>query len=434
MNVNIVGAGITGLSAAYFLSKEGHKVRVFDSAPEIGGLSGFFPVEGTYLEKYYHHVFSGHTGLIDLMKELNMEDDIFFRRVKMGFYHGGEIHPFATAKDLLSFTPLKIRDRIRLGLSSLLMMRIKDWKTMEKNSALDWLRTYSGKESCRIIWEPLLKMKFGDNYDCISAAWLWNRVIDRKKSKEKGGRKEVLGYIKNGYKKIFDALSNEIEKNGGIIYTGMPVKKILIEHGKSSGVITKDSFYHSDIVIATVAIPYLIEMASALPKGYIESLDSIRYQGSICVILELKKALSDYYWINVSDTGSPFVGIIEHTNLVPPEDYRGRHFVYLTRYSSTEDEIFAKSNEEIYRSFLESVKKIFPAFKTEEIEQYWVFRDHYSQPVFVQNYSSMMPTTSTPAENLYVLNTTQLYPESRCLNSSIVKARSVVHEIIHRNE
>ncbi|HDH53829.1 MAG TPA: FAD-dependent oxidoreductase, partial [Nitrospirae bacterium] len=236
MKINIVGAGITGLSAAYFLSSQGHSVSVFDSAREIGGISGFFPVEGTSLEKYYHHIFSGHNELLALMNELGVGNEVYFRKTKMGFYFEGQIYPFASAKDLLSFTPLKIRDRVRLGLSSLMMMQIKDWRSMEKKSAIEWLRTYAGNEACKIVWEPLLKMKFGNDYDRISAAWLWNRVVDRKKAKGNSTEKEALGYIRGGYKILFDALMDKVKLNGGIIHTDTPVDEIIVKDGKCTGI------------------------------------------------------------------------------------------------------------------------------------------------------------------------------------------------------
>lgn len=433
MRVNIIGAGITGLAAAHFLSREGHEVSVFESASEVGGLSGFFPVEGAYLEKYYHHIFSGHRGLIDLMRELNLEKEIYFDKTKMGFFYDNSIYPFAGPKDLLNFKPLRMRDRIRLGLSSLMMMREKDWKSMERQSALEWLKRYSGEASFRIVWEPLLKMKFGDNYDRISAAWLRNRVVDRKKSKEAGAAKDSLGYMRTGYKILFDTLVERIRQQKGEIYTGTKVEEISVENGTCHGIISNGGLIGGDAVLSTIPLPAFISLVPSLPDNYVRSLSSIKYQGSTCVIIKLKESLSDYYWINVNDPHSPFVGIIEHTRLASPGLYGNRHLVYLTKYSSSEDRIFSKPDEDIYRDFISHLKKIFPKVGEDIIEEHWVFQDRYSQPVFVQNYSKIMPDTSTPVRNLYMLNTSQLYPESRCLNSSILKAKEVVSEMV-RND
>ncbi len=433
MVVNIVGAGITGLSAAYFLLKEGQTVRVFDASPEVGGLAGSFPVEGTYLEKYYHHIFTGHQELIGLIQELGLGKTLLFRKARMGFYYEGHVYPFATAKDLLRFAPLKIRDRLRVGFSSLMMTRVKDWRSMEKKSALEWLRPSSGDASCRIIWEPLLKMKFGDDYNRISAAWLWNRVKDRRKSKGDSGNKEILGYLEGGYQQIFDALRETIQTKGGEIYTDTPAEEISVLGGKSPGIRARGRFYQSDAVLATVPIPSFIEMTPGLPRDYVDRLSAIHYQGSVCVVLKLRRALSEYYWINVSDPASPFVGIIEHTNFIAPDAYGNKHLVYLTRYASSKDPVFSKSEEDIYTNFINYLKRIFPEIQDEDVEQYWIFKDRFSQPVFIKNYSKMMPEISTPIGNVYLLNTSQIYPESRCLNSSISKARSTIMEIMDRD-
>ncbi len=433
MKINIVGAGINGLSVAYFMAKQGHKVTVFDPADEVGGISGFFPVEGTSLEKYYHHIFSGHDELIALMHELGVGDKVYFQKTKMGFYFEGHIYPFASAKDLLSFTPMKIIDRMRLGLSSLMMMQVKDWRTMEEKSALEWLRVYSGKESCRIIWEPLLRMKFGNDYDRISAAWLWNRVVDRKKAKGNSTEKEALGYVRGGYKILFDALLEQVKSHGGKILTKTPVDEIIVKDGKCTGVRSSDTIYSGDAVLATVSIPTFLKMTPQLPDEYIERTSSIRYQNSVCVVLKLTKSLSDYYWINISDPDSPFVGIIEHTKLLSPENYGNYNLVYLTKYTSSDDPMNTKPDEEVCEIFIERLKQIFPDVADADIKESWVFRDRDSQPIFVKNYSKLMPEIATPISHLYLLNTSQLYPESRCLNSGILKSKEAVKKILADN-
>ncbi|MBI4681747.1 MAG: amine oxidase, partial [Nitrospirae bacterium] len=150
-------------------------------------------------------------------------------------------------------------------------------------------------------------------------------------------------------------------------------------------------------------------------------------------ILKLKKSLSDYYWINISDQDSPFVGIIEHTKLVSPENYGNFNLVYLTKYTSSKDEMYSKPDEEIYKIFIARLKRIFPDINDTDIKEHWVFRDRHSQPIFVKDYSKIMPAIATPLKGLYLLNTSQLYPESRCLNSSIIKAKETVREILHNH-
>ncbi|MCY4109077.1 MAG: FAD-dependent oxidoreductase [Chloroflexi bacterium] len=54
-SVAIVGAGITGLTAAYELAKRGIQVEVFEAHHEVGGELAVLEVGGTLVERYYHH-------------------------------------------------------------------------------------------------------------------------------------------------------------------------------------------------------------------------------------------------------------------------------------------------------------------------------------------------------------------------------------------
>ena len=65
-HVSIVGAGFTGLSAAYELARKGVKVTVLESEGEVGGLAAAFDVEGEKLDRFYQDsrcAFSAHANL-----------------------------------------------------------------------------------------------------------------------------------------------------------------------------------------------------------------------------------------------------------------------------------------------------------------------------------------------------------------------------------
>lgn len=54
-HVVIVGAGFTGLAAAWELAKAGCGVTVVESDSDVGGLAGSFDVGEHRLERFYHH-------------------------------------------------------------------------------------------------------------------------------------------------------------------------------------------------------------------------------------------------------------------------------------------------------------------------------------------------------------------------------------------
>ena len=58
-DVVIVGAGFTGLMAAYNLSKQNISVHVIEADDAPGGLAGSFSFnDGVTVEKFYHHWFN----------------------------------------------------------------------------------------------------------------------------------------------------------------------------------------------------------------------------------------------------------------------------------------------------------------------------------------------------------------------------------------
>jgi len=82
--VVVIGAGFTGLAAAYQLSCLGAKVIVLEQDAEVGGLAGSFEVHGERLEKFYHHWFVNDVYITALVRDLGCEHNVISRRTRTG--------------------------------------------------------------------------------------------------------------------------------------------------------------------------------------------------------------------------------------------------------------------------------------------------------------------------------------------------------------
>src|SRR4030095_17167577 len=82
MRIAIIGAGATGLAAAYDLTRAGHSARVCEAGDRVGGLAAGFKADhwDWTLEKYYHHWFSSDADILGLIDELGASDGVVFRR------------------------------------------------------------------------------------------------------------------------------------------------------------------------------------------------------------------------------------------------------------------------------------------------------------------------------------------------------------------
>lgn len=185
--VAIIGAGFSGLSAGYELAKNGIKPIVLESSSTAGGMAQAFEVGGSQLDQFYHHWFTNDEQAMDLIGELGLNDRLLIQPTRTGIYYSGSTYRLSTPFDLLKFTPLSFADRIRLGVLTLKARRVSDWMELEDITARDWLLKNGGAGPYKVVWEPLLKGKFGPVAEDISAVWIWNKLKLRGGSRGKRG-------------------------------------------------------------------------------------------------------------------------------------------------------------------------------------------------------------------------------------------------------
>lgn len=423
--VVIIGGGFTGLTAAWELARAGARVTVLEADAEVGGLAGTFLVNGERLEKFYHHWFTNDRHVNDLVRDIGAGDDVLYRPTRTGMYYANNFFKLSTPQDLLRFTPLPFHDRVRLGLLALRARRVNDWRALENLTAAEWLKSLGGEKVYKVVWEPLLNGKFGEDVAPeISAVWFWNKLKLRGGSRGKGGA-EVLAYYRGGFAALADRVAAEIRKLGGEVRLNAPATGLVVESGRVTGVETPDGVVPADAVLATQALPLFADMvAPHVSPAYAASLRRIRYLANVCLVLELDRSLSETYWLNVNDPGFPYVAVIEHTNFEPPETYGGRRIVYLSKYLPESHPMFTMSDEELYRFSLPHLKRMFPQFDESWVQGYHVWKARHSQPIVVKRYSELIPDVRTPVEGLYLATMAQVYPEDRGTNYAIREGRA----------
>ncbi len=433
MKIGIIGAGVAGLTAAYEFSKAGHNVTIYESAPFIGGQASTIEVGGGRLERGYHHLFTNDTDIIELMAELGVDESLQWYPSKVGTYVDGKVYKTTTPLDLLRFGALPIWDRIKLGLFALRVRRIKDWKSLEPFTADEWLREKLGGKAYEAVWNPLLRGKFGDYYDQVGMPWFWSKIQTRFASR-KGAGGEQLGYPVKSFDELLFALRDHLTEHGGALHLETPVVRVLVDDGRATGVryqrgdgeFGEEQF---DVVLSTVpsfSFPGLVD----LPDDYRTRLESVTYTAAVVLILEMSRPLTDYYWMNIADRSLPFLGLIEHTNMLPTDWYGGSHVLYLTNYVDRSEPLFRMSPEEVLELYLPHLKKFNPEF-----DRSWIKETHYNslsaaQPIIGTNYSERLASHQTPIKNLWLANTTQIYPEDRGTNYSIRMGREVANTMM----
>ena len=419
MKIGIIGGGIAGLTAAYRLSKSGHNVVVFEKDACLGGQAGTFDICGQPLEKYYHHIFTSDSDIICLIDELGLGAKLKWLESNVGLYYQGKTYKWVGAFDLLRFPGLSLVNRFRLGLTTLQLQRHKNWHDLENLTAQEWIIQHVGRKNYEVIWEPLLRGKFGERADEIGMVWFWGKIYLRFSSRGKSMQKERLGYLMGSYGQVINTLAQKIQESGGKINTGTTVKKIIVEDNQVKGILTDRGEELFNVVIATIPSSSFLSLVAELPKNYREKLQMTTYQATACLVLTLKKSLSPFYWMNISDTSMPFVAVIEHTNLVKSSNYNNKHIIYVSNYLTQDSLLYRMDAAELLEYYLPYLQKINPEFNREWVEDCFLWKDEAAQPIISTNYSQHITEHRTSIDGLYLANTTQIYPEDRGMNYSV---------------
>jgi protoporphyrinogen oxidase len=435
MRVGIIGGGAAGLAAAYELTKRGHYAEVFEQASSLGGQASTFDVGGGRLERGYHHLFVSDVDMAGLIQDLGLGEKLAWLESQVGLYHDGKIWSFGTPMDLLRFKPLSLFQRVRVGFWTFVLQKTKNWRKFEGITARDWVVAHMGRRAYEVIWEPLLRGKFGEYYDQVSMAWIWGKIYLRVASRGKGMQKERLGYPMGSFGEVLDTLGERIVEQGGDVHISAAVKRVAVEDGAAAGLEMalpgrEPEVRVYDAVIATTPSYIFTRLVPPLPDGYREKLEAVRYLSAVLMVLVLNRPLSSKYWMNIADNSVPFVAVIEHTNWIDRSLYGGHHVVYLSNYPDRDSELYRKSAEELLEEFIPHLRKINPDFDPAWVLEYHHHRMDGAQPIIGVNYSERIPDHRTPFKNLYLANTTQIYPEDRGTNYSVRLGRRVARMVL----
>jgi protoporphyrinogen oxidase len=421
LHVGIIGGGFTGLTSAFYLLRAGAKVTVLEAGAQPGGLATFHNFGPFFWDKFYHCILTSDSALLQLLDDLGLTNELHWTETKTGFFVNGKIHSMSSALDFLRFPPLSLWQKIRLGVGIVYAARIREGRSLESRLASEWLVQIFGIENYSKLWGPLLKCKLGACREETSAAFIWTYIARYYSTRDKtANQKERLGYVTGGYHTVFKKLLEEIERMGGRVATAAPVSNLVSDSDVGIHVSTPSGTYHFDKVIATVPNRPFAAMAPQLTLEYVTKLQSTKYLGVLCFALLLKRKLSPYYVLNLTDEDLPFTGIIEMTSLVSREETAGHHLVYLPKYTVPGDPLFGASDADLWQAFRAGLRRVFPDLQDSEIEARHLFRERFVQPVPVLKYSETVPDMKTNVPGLFLANTTQLV-NSNLNNNAMTK-------------
>jgi protoporphyrinogen oxidase len=427
----IVGGGILGMTLALRLRRQGHAVTLLEAAESLGGLTTAWTIGDVTWDRHYHVILLSDSYLRRLLDELGLREETCWTETRTGFYAGGRLYSMSSALEFLRFPPLNLLEKARLAGTILHASRIRDWKPLERQLVAEWLERWSGRGVCQKIWLPLLRAKLGDCYRRTSAAFIWATIARMYAARRTGLKKEMFGYVRGGYARILGRFDEVLRQAGVEVVLGAPSERVSRQPGGAIRVsCTGGRAAEFDRVVLTVPAPLAARLCPDLTAEEIQKLQGIEYVGIVCASLLLERPLSPYYITNITDDWVPFTAVIEMSALVDRSQFGGRSLVYLPKYASPGDPIFARSDDELRGEFFDALRRMHPGLTAGDLLAFRVSRVRHVFALPTLGYSERLPAPVTSVPGVYVVNSAHIVNGTLNVNETIQLAERLLPELV----
>ena len=182
----IIGGGISGLAAAYYLAKGGAAATIVESRPRLGGVIETVHVEGCTIEAGPDSFLSAKPAALELINELGLADQVIGSNdhLRVTFVRrGGRLTPLPDG--LMMMVPTKILPllgtslvgwRTKLRMATELLRAPK--RAAGDQSVAEFIEEHYGAEAVDYLAEPLLSGIYGGNPAALSVTSVLPRFVE----------------------------------------------------------------------------------------------------------------------------------------------------------------------------------------------------------------------------------------------------------------
>ncbi len=323
-SVCVIGAGPAGITAAYQLSKHGHKVDVFEAAPHVGGLAKTIELWGQRVDIGPHRFFSSDTRVNKLWLEVVGRDyDMVDRLTRIYYKNRFFYYPL---KPFDALTKLGVFEAFRCLLS---YIRIRFSPLSDISTFENWVTNRFGKRLFEIFFKTYSEKLWGISCQDLDADFAAQRIkklslyeaIKNALLGGKGNKHKTLvdqfAYPHGGTGIVYERMADAVQKNGGRVFLKTPVHRVLTKETPDGpiacGITLEDGSTHAyDHVVSTMPISLMVSRLPQVPSEIKAAAEALKFRNTIIVYLHVQgQNLFPDNWLYVH---SPDLGVGRITN------------------------------------------------------------------------------------------------------------------------
>ena len=456
MKVIIAGAGLAGLSCAKYLSDAGHTPIIYESRNVLGGkVAAWKDKDGDWYETGLHIFFGAYPNMLQLFKELKIEDRLQWKSHSMIFNQPEEPGTYSrfdfpdlpaplngVAAILSNNDMLSWPEKISFGIGLIpAMLRGQTYvEDCDKYSWTDWLRNQNIPE--RVNDEVFIAMSKALNFigpDEISSTVLLtalNRFLQ-----EKNGSK--MAFLDGAPpERLCQPIVDYVKSLGGDVILNKPLKKINLKsdgtvsnfeiagtNGKASSQIEADAFVSAmPVDVLKLLLPDEWKNLDIFKK--LEGLNGVPV---INIHLWFDRKLTDIDHLLFSR--SPLLSVYADMSITCKE-YEDPNKSMLELVFAPAKDWIAKKDEDIIEATMGELKKLFPMHfegnNKAVLRKYKVVKTPQSVYKAVPGCQDLRPSQLTPIKNFFLTGDFTMQKYLASMEGAVLSGK-LTAEAISRN-
>ena len=371
----VIGGGLAGLSSAVALAEAGHRVRLLEKRPHLGGRAASYVLPGgEHVDNCQHVTLGCCTNLEDFYRRVGATDKIrFFDRLLFAAPDGrrGAMESFPLPPPLhmaLSFARFPLlgwTDKGAIARALLTIARSGGRPADVSNDAggitmLAWLQQHrQTQRAIRRFWEVILVSALDEELDRIDARYgidvFWKAFLATRRGYRVGIPNVPLG-------ELYDGCKETIGRRGGEVLLRAGVRGFQVTGNQVTGVEREDGSVESaDYYVA--AVPQDI-LPALLPADVVErepvflNLRNLRTSPITGLHLWFDRKVMNEPFLTLLDTTTQWV--FNKTQLYGGAAQDGQ---YLQLVISASYSLVPRSRQEIIELCLNELREVLPAIR-----------------------------------------------------------------------
>ncbi len=393
----VLGAGISGISAAYHLKSGGVDSVVYEKNSSWGGLLDNFEIDGFRFDRFVHLSFA----VDEHVKDIFSKSTEFYRHIPdpFNYYEGHWLkHPAQN-----NLYPLSVEEKEKI-VSDFENRKDKDANEIEDYE--EWLRIQYGD-----YFAENFPMRYTRKYWTVEAReletkWVGKRMYRPTIEEIKKGcetaetpityyAKEMRYPKKGGYKSFLNSMIEglDIRLNKKVVEIDVQNKRVMFEDG---------GVEEYDKLISSLPLPEMCKLIKNTPAEVLDACDKLLWTGGYLVSLGFNKPdIHRNLWFYIYDEDIIPARVYSPSRKSPDNVPEGCSSIQAEVYFSKDKEL-DMSGEEILEDTIKKFIKM-QLFKEDDILVKDIRKEEYANIVFKPSIYSSRKAVLSFLENLGIV-------------------------------